>query len=209
MSFTTSSGRLKVLDMKSSHSLFRLVPSVRHTAETESGLLPTAQTQGLKINRNGQSWPIPLELLPTPTAVEEEKGTTVFNPTSQMGKGLKAMALNGMLPTPTAIDSGSGRVNRSLSDGAKDRPTLAALVRQISPQTLLLTPGAMDGMRSRMTLDILKAHNKPKSNLSEQIAHKIGGGDSHLSPLFVAEMMGYPLMWTVLPFLSHNGGDNQ
>ena len=190
MSSTTSSGRLKVLDMKSSHSLFRLVPSVRHTAETESGLLPTAQTQGLKINRNGQSWPIPLELLPTPTAVEEEKGTTVFNPTSQMGKGLKAMALNGMLPTPTAIDSGSGRVNRSLSDGAKDRPTLAALVRQISPQT------------------ILKAHNKPKSNLSEQIAHKIGGGDSHLSPLFVAEMMGYPLMWTVLPFLSHNGGDN-
>ena len=174
MSSTTSSGPSKVLDMKSSHSLFRLVPSVRHTAETESGLLPTAQTQGLKINRNGQSWPIPLDLL----------------------------------PTPTAIDSGSGRVNRSLSDGAKDRPTLAALVRQISPQTLLLTPGAMDGMRSRMTLDILKAHNKPKSNLSEQIAHKIGGGDSHLSPLFVAEMMGFPLMWTVSPFLIPDGEPN-
>lgn len=170
MSSTTSSVRLNVLDMKSSRSLFRLVPSVRHTAETESGLLPTAQTQGLKINRNGQSWPIPLALLPTPTAVEEEKGTTVFNPTSQMGKGLKAMALNGMLPTPTATDMGTGRVNRSLGKNAKDRPTLARLVREYIP--------------------------------------KKDGEITQLSPLYVADMMGFPLMWTVLPFLSHNGGDN-
>lgn len=35
----------------------------------------------------------------------------------------------GLLPTPTAIDSGSGRVNRSLSVGAKARPTLAMAYR--------------------------------------------------------------------------------
>lgn len=32
---------------------------------------------------------------------------------------------------------------------------------------------------------------------------------SQLSPLFVEEMMGYPLMWTTLPFLTGNGEKNQ
>lgn len=57
----------------------------------------------------------------------------------------------------------------------------------------------------------LKAHKKPKaeqSNLAEQIAHKVGGGTSQLSPLFVEEMMGYPLMYLVLPFLSPDGDRN-
>lgn len=32
-----------------------------------------------------------------------------------------------------------------------------------------------------------------------------GGKTSRLNPLFVEEMMGYPLMWTTLPFLTENG----
>ena len=73
----------------------------------------------------------------------------------------------------------------------------------------LLPPMASDGKRAMMTMDNLKAHRKPnaeQSNLSEQIAHKIGGGTSQLSPLFVEEMMGYPLTYLVLPFLLPNGG---
>jgi hypothetical protein len=31
------------------------------------------------------------------------------------------------------------------------------------------------------------------------------GKTSRLSPLFTEEMMGFPLMWTALPFLSENG----
>ena len=57
-------------------------------------------------------------------------------------------------------------------------------------------------------MDSLKRHNKENaenSNLAEQIAHKIGGGNSRLSPLFTEEMMGFPLMWTALPFLSESG----
>lgn len=77
----------------------------------------------------------------------------------------------------------------------------------------LLTPSASDGvMRSQMTMEHLKNHKKKNaenSNLSEQIAHKVGGGTSHLSPLFVEEMMGYPLIWLVSPFLSHNGEKKQ
>lgn len=36
-----------------------------------------------------------------------------------------------------------------------------------------------------------------------------GGKTSQLNPLFVEEMMGFPLMWTTLPFLSQNGDRNQ
>lgn len=35
------------------------------------------------------------------------------------------------------------------------------------------------------------------------------GTTSQLNPLFVEEMMGFPLMWTTLPFLSQNGDRNQ
>jgi hypothetical protein len=71
-------------------------------------------------------------------------------------------------------------------------------------KTFLLTPSASDGLRSGMTMDSLKRHNKANaenSNLAEQIAHKVGGGTSHLNPRFVAERMGFPPNWTELPFL--------
>lgn len=58
---------------------------------------------------------------------------------------------------------------------------------------------------SGMTMQALKKHNKPKANLAEQIAHKAGGGTSQLNPLYVTEMMGYPLEWLTLPFLSQSG----
>lgn len=239
--------------MPSRHFLFRLVPSVRPTAGTDCGLLPTAQTQGLKTNQHGQSNPIPLDLLPTPTvqeyehpnmevngkgrrnpvkgktdhsiglgdlatngllptpcAVDETKGAATYNPNSQMGKGLKAMALNGMLPTPTATDAGSGRINRSPSPGAADRPTLALLVKQLPPPLgLLKTPAARDwkganGPHGFETLPGQIQNMEKKMNI-----HKNGGRISHLSPLFVEEMMGYPLTYLVLPFLSRNGERKQ
>lgn len=38
---------------------------------------------------------------------------------------------------------------------------------------------------------------------------RLNGRVFQLSPLFVEEMMGYPLMWTTLPFLTGNGEKNQ
>ena len=73
---------------------------------------------------------------------------------------------------------------------------------------LLLTPSSSDGLRAGMSMESLKSHKKKnaeKSNLAEQIAHKVGGGTSQLNPLYVAEMMGYPLEWLTLPFLSQSG----
>uniref|UniRef100_A0AB33JIX5 Uncharacterized protein n=1 Tax=Prevotella sp. GTC17262 TaxID=3236797 RepID=A0AB33JIX5_9BACT len=122
-------------------------------------------------------------ILPTPNAAEATKWTTTYNPKSQMGTSLTAMATNGMLPTPLSK-------------------------KTCHSWNWLMSPTASDGMRAMMTMDNLKGHRKKnaeRSNLAEQVAHKIGGGTSRLSPLFVEEMMGFPLIYLVLPFLSLNG----
>lgn len=133
----------KPKDIPSNRLLFQLVPSEHRTEEIESGLLPTPNAmdiphKNMEINGRGRRNP--------------KKGKTDHS------LGLEDMAVAQLLPTPTACDKGSGRINKSPSTGA-----------------------------------------------AEQIAHKIGGGTSQLNPLFVEEMMGFPLMWTALPFLSPNG----
>ena len=249
----------KPKDIPSNRLLFQLVPSEHRTEETESGLLPTVQTQGLKqCNKKGKTEFVPLDLLPTPNAmdiahkdmeinergrrnpkrgktdhslgledmavakllptpcsIEGTKFTKTINPNSQMGQGLTALAVNGLLPTPTAMEvKHSNRVK-----GLKEQGVKGMYSRKngaLRPNGLtdfldfhyLLTPMAADGMRANMNMQALKNHNKEKANLSEQIAHKVGGGTSQLNPLFVEEMMGFPLMWTALPFLSPSGDKN-
>lgn len=249
----------KPKDIPSNRLLFQLVPSEHRTEETESGLLPTVQTQGLKqCNKKGKTEFVPLDLLPTPNAmdiahkdmeinergrrnpkrgktdhslgledmavakllptpcsIEATKFTKTINPNSQMGQGLTALAVNGLLPTPTAMEvKHSNRVKGLKEQGAKGM--YSRKNGALRPNGLtdfldfhyLLTPMAADGMRANMKMQALKNHNKEKANLAEQIAHKVGGGTSQLNPLFVEEMMGFPLMWTALPFLSPSGDKN-
>ena len=249
----------KPKDIPSNRLLFQLVPSEHHTEETVFGLLPTVQTQGLKqCNKKGKTEFVPLDLLPTPNAmdiahkdmeinergrrnpkkgktdhslgledmavakllptpcsIEATKFTKTINPNSQMGQGLTALAVNGILPTPTAMEvKHSNRVKGLKEQGAKGM--YSRKNGALRPNGLtdfldfhyLLTPMAADGMRANMNMQALKNHNKENANLAEQIAHKVGGGTSQLNPLFVEEMMGFPLMWTALPFLSQSGDKN-
>ena len=249
----------KPKDIPSNRLLFQLVPSEHLTEETEFGLLPTVQTQGLKqCNKKGKTEFVPLDLLPTPNAmdiahkdmeinergrrnpkrgktdhslgledmavakllptpcsIEGTKFTKTINPNSQMGQGLTALAVNGLLPTPTAMEvKHSNRVKGLKEQGAKGM--YSRKNGALRPNGLtdfldfhyLLTPMAADGMRANMNMQALKNHNKENANLAEQIAHKVGGGTSQLNPLFVEEMMGFPLMWTALPFLSPSGDKN-
>ena len=193
MSQRPSAEILNVKDIPSNRLLFRLVPSERHTEGTEFGLLPTIQTQGLKVC-NAQ-------------------GKTVFMPLE-------------MLPTPTAIDAKGGRMNKSMSIGAKERPTIALAARMgllPTPQAMEgtkytkkynlnsqmgkgLTAMAVNGMLPTPTANSWKAaceHGNGSPNLQTHVARKCGK-TSQLNPLFVAEMMGFPPDWTVLPF---QGGD--
>ena len=267
----------KPRDIPSSRLLFRLVPSVRHTAETVCGsspsgdfphllmtpttrefneapesmrerqkrngykngtrynsllsqviysdLLPTPVTQGLKVCEGKKMKFMPLGLLPTPLAVEVQHPRRIEMLKAKGGQTMGSRAngelrpngimdflnFHGILPTPNAVEgtkwaatyNPNSQMGRSLS---------AMAVSGMLPTPWLITPGASDGMRSAMTMEHLKAHRKPRaehSNLSEQIAHKVGGGNSQLSPLFVTEMMGYPLIYLVLPFLTRNTGEGE
>lgn len=223
---------LNVKDTPSNRYLFRLVPSERRTEGIEFGLLQ--------------------DLLPTQRAVEivehpMKQAARLKDRTGTKLNNLSSGAAFGLLPTPTAIDAGTGRINKSLSPNAKERPTIAMAAKM----GLLPTPMAID-IRHEKRVKELKAaggntfHSRKNgetrpngltdwmdfhglrptptasdkntgttkdqkdgrsrmSVLKHNIAHQYGR-NSLLNPRFVAEMMGFPVDWTVLPFL--NGGKN-
>ena len=120
------------------------------------------------------------KLLPTPCSIEATKFTKTINPNSQMGQGLTVLAVNGLLPTPTAMEiKHSNRVKGLKEKGAKG---------MYSRKNGALRPNGLT--------NFLDFNNQ------------VGGGTSQLNPLFVEEMMGFPLMWTALPFLSPSGDKN-
>ena len=216
---TSSKPSVKTLsekDIPSSRLLFRLVPSERPTGGIECGLLPTVQTQGLKqCNKQGKTEFVPLELLPTPNAMEGAKYTTKLNPNSQNGKGLTALAVNGMLPTPMASDATTGAIigendtfivtkngtPRKINQNGQNGSVGLGRIVQMLP-----TPTASCHYTGT---EKCRKDGRPRDSQLNHLISKRTGKPSQLNPLFVEEMMGFPLMWTTLPFLSQNGDKNQ
>ena len=166
---------LKQQDIQSSRLIFQLAVSERHTEENVFGLLPTVQTQGLKQCNR--------------------KGKTEFFPLD-------------LLPTPTVLDKGTGRINKSLSPGAKARPTLALSAKK----GLLPTPCASEATKFTKKFNSKSQMGQSLTALAcngmvptQSTRKKTIGKNSQLNPLYVEEMMGFPLMWTTLPFLSPDG----
>jgi hypothetical protein len=122
-------------------------------------------------------------LLPTPQASEGEKFANKYKPSSQMGRSLSAMAGGGLLPTPRVSDTeGSAVKNVELKNGKFSRTN---------------SKGVRWGVKLK---DVVEG------NLFSTVCYqKTGGEIFRLNPLFTEEMMGFPLMWTALPFLSQNG----
>lgn len=152
-----------------------------------------------KINQNGINGSVGLarmvQLLPTPNAREADKYSKKYNPKSQMGTALTAMAVNGMLPTPT---NSMVTYQDFIQAGyhSSKRPDYG----------LIPTPTASSHHNG--CCKERKDGTSRKSELNHYIAAQTGK-TSLLNPLFVEEMMGFPLMWTTLPFLSQNGDRNQ
>ena len=113
-------------------------------------------------------------LLPTPTAIEGVKWTNTWNPNSQMGQSLSAMAGSGMLPTPTTCT-----------------------YKQASLSTDAVEKTVRDGRQETVAIRVFK--------VAKATGAVKDGETSRLSPLVTEEMMGFPLMWTALPFLSESG----
>lgn len=249
----------KPKDIPSNRLLFQLVPSEHRTEETEFGLLPTVQTQGLKqCNKKGKTEFVPLDLLPTPNAmdiahkdmeinergrrnpkrgktdhslgledmavakllptpcsIEATKFTKTINPKSQMGQGLTALAVNGLLPTPTAMEvKHSNRVKGLKEQGVKGmysrkngalRPN--GLTDFLDFNGMMPTPSARD-WKGCTNPGVKKVNGNVYGETLPDTVKKVTGSTSQLNPLFVEEMMGFPLMWTALPFLSPSGDKN-
>lgn len=252
----------KPKDIPSNRLLFQLVPSEHHTEETVFGLLPTVQTQGLKqCNKKGKTEFVPLDLLPTPNAMDiahkdmeiNERGrrnpkrgktdhsldledmavakllptpcsieatkftkfTKTINPNSQMGQGLTALAVNGLLPTSTAMEvKHSNRVKGLKEQGVKGmysrkngalRPN--GLTDFLDFNGMMPTPSARD-WKGCTNPGVKKVNGNVYGETLPDTVKKVTGSTSQLNPLFVEEMMGFPLMWTALPFLSPSGDKN-
>lgn len=189
LSLYTASGRntswrpsreiLSVKDIPSSRCLFRLVPSVPRTEGTVYGLLPTPMASDFKTRGAGSAQ-----------------------------KGLPEVIREGLLPTPTAMEihhwqrverwKRQGRVSMHESEDGEKPPN--GLVDFLDFYDLLPTPTARD-WKGAPTLENFerKGKNPQQGSLPDFFAQT--GRSFQLNPLFVAEMMGFPVSWTVLPFL--------
>ena len=155
------------------------------------------------------------KLLPTPCSIEATKFTKTINPNSQMGQGLTALAVNGLLPTPTAMEvKHSNRVKGLKEQGAKGmysrkngalRPN--GLTDFLDFNGMMPTPSARD-WKGCTNPGVKKVNGNVYGETLPDTVKKVTGSTSQLNPLFVEEMMGFPLMWTALPFLSPSGDKN-
>lgn len=154
-------------------------------------------------------------LLPTPCSIEATKFTKTINPNSQMGQGLTALAVNGLLPTPTAMEvKHSNRVKGLKEQGVKGmysrkngalRPN--GLTDFLDFNGMMPTPSARD-WKGCTNPGVKKVNGNVYGETLPDTVKKVTGSTSQLNPLFVEEMMGFPLMWTALPFLSPSGDKN-
>ena len=122
-----------------------------------------------RINQNGQNGRGTCEngsVASYSQCPEADKYSKKYNPNSQMGTALTAMAVNGMLPTPAARDY---------------QPSVS--------------PTNIERKNGKMRTDALC--NLPVM-LGASFAERWKNFPTQ--SLFVAEMMGFPPDWTVLPF---------
>lgn len=155
------------------------------------------------------------KLLPTPCSIEGTKFTKTINPNSQMGQGLTALAVNGFLPTPTAMEvKHSNRVKGLKEQGVKGmysrkngalRPN--GLTDFLDFNGMMPTPSARD-WKGCTNPGVKKVNGNVYGETLPDTVKKVTGSTSQLNPLFVEEMMGFPFLWTALPFLSPSGDKN-
>ena len=195
-----------------------LAVDIEHRERTEK--LKATGVQKFHSRINGESRPNGLMdylrftgMLPTPSAMEVEKANVKYNPNSQGGKGLFALAANGMLPTPTARDE----KNPSSPDGERIARKVAQgytiELNDLAAMGQLPTPSARDYEGKTNPGQVKEGsgciYGETLPDTIDRIcSQKTDGQNFRLSPLFTEEMMGFPLMWTTLPFLSQNGAPN-
>ena len=135
-------------------------------------------------------------LLPTPTT------DSVSNRTKKYPNGTTmpnlATQVQQMLPTPVAWD-GNGGGARKPKDGKANALGYSLTLKDRAAAGMLPTPSATSDPKGDATRTDPK---RQRDTLAYALHDPERGKTSHLSPLFVEEMMGFPKGWTASPFQS-------
>ena len=122
----------------------------------------------------------------------------------------------GLLKTPSAMDAASENMQSKGISGtsgtlAQEMMSGYAQLRGF-PAPLLPTPTCNDATNQTLPKSQEERNDSiVKRIIAGEMGASIPKEDGHpfrLSPLFTEEMMGFPFLWTTLPFLRHNGEPN-
>lgn len=141
-------------------------------------------------------------MLKTPTAMDAEIGSPKREPKSGDSGCLAQEIMGGyavILPTPNAVEA--EKYTKTYNKDSQMGRSLTAM----AVNGLLPTPLAVS-VRHSKRVSAAKAQGSVsfRSRLNGSPGSKDGRA-SQLNPLFVEEMMGYPLEWLTSPFLSGDG----
>ncbi len=179
----------KMKGMKSFRLYFQLVPLVRHTEETEFGLLPT---------------PCVADIEGSPKRIDQislQNGRFIrTSDTTNIQFGAKLNDVARLLPTPRV--KGHGNSHQRIRDGKIDDLTT------MMKFGMLPTPNSFDWnteqepskYQQRKEIQMKKGVNLHYQLRQMAVHLNPTGTTSQLNPRFVAEMMGFPPNWTELPF---------
>lgn len=138
-------------------------------------------------------------LLPTPKCMDMKGGQQVSGKTirrksgTTFSSGLRDLAYSGLLPTPSAAEG---------TKFAKTYNPQSQMGKALSPLAINgMLPTPTSSCRNAGTAKDRKDGTPRTSELNHLVARSVGRS-SQLNPLFVEEMMGFPYLWTALPFLS-------
>ena len=169
----------KLVGTAYNRSYFQLqVSALAPTEEIASGLLLTPTTREEVINQDKFK----------ARMKKYDNGTTMPNLATQVAT---------LLPTPTTQEPTTAceltdRGRRKTKDG-KDSHSLN--IGRMAVMGMLPTPTCQDAKE--------KENSPSQQHKTNELAIRLAGGtNSHLSPLFVEEMMGFPKNWTASPFQS-------
>ena len=213
---------IEEIESFSSHTTTLLqTPSTREVCESPQQMQQRKERNGY---RNGTKYnglmsqlmhdPKVSHLLPTPRANKVTDMDLMSPKLASRNKGnLEEAVAKMILPTPNARDW-KGRTNPGVvkeGSGCKYGETLPDAIARMT-LNLIPTPTATDYLNPYAPDKMVTKDGVDRNSLLRSLPTQLGvyipasvGVPSRMSPLFTEEMMGFPLMWTALPFLSQNG----
>lgn len=213
----------KLSATKCNRYLFQLAPSMRPTGGTGSGLsqdlLPTPRATeivehpakqaqrlgdrtGTKLNNLSSG--AAFGLLPTPTVMEDRRKPN-GNPErdAKLLTNLNPYSIRTLYPTPLATDIAHPERVRELKE-AGENSFFSRKNGETRPNGLTdfhgMLPTPTASIKNAGTAKERKDGKSMDSELNHFVARRIGQA-SQLNPLFVTEMMGFPLPYLIKPFI--------